>query len=91
MRAEELDSLNGGEVYGQERTRIGSPAYKVPEPPPTQPPFRASQAVHVVIWRDADGKLRVAPRGTAVSAVKIEALLVAPSPEIDLLAWLTPS
>ena len=62
-----------------------------PEPKPEAPAFRASQAVHVVIWREADGSLRVAPRGTAVSAVTIEALLVAPSSEVDLLAWLSPT
>ena len=88
MGGEELDALH--EVYGQERTRIGQPAYR-PEPKPEAPAFRASQAVHVVIWREADGSLRVAPRGTAVSAVTIEALLVAPSSEVDLLAWLSPT
>ena len=91
MDGKELESLNNESepVYGQERTRIGQPAYKPPTVPPP-PPFRASQAVHVVIWRDADGSLRVAPRGTTVSAVTIEALLVAPSSDVDLLAWLSP-
>ncbi len=89
MAAQDLDSLN--EVYGQERTRIGSPAYQPEEPEkPQKVPFRASQAVHVVIWRDPDGTLRIAPKGTSVSAVTIEALLVAPGPDVDLLAWLTP-
>ena len=92
MGASELDSLhNKDEVYGQERTRIGSPAYTPPAPAAATPAFRASQAVHVVIWRDADGKLRVAARGTQVSAVTIEALLVAPSSDVDLLAWLGPT
>jgi hypothetical protein len=91
MKSGELESLNEGQqVYGQERTRIGGPAYRKSEPPPGQNvPFRASQAVHVILWRDGDGHLRVAPRGTTVSAVTIEVLLVAPSADVDLLAWLS--
>ncbi len=97
MGASELDSLHNKEkeeIYGQERTRIGSPAYTPPDATPATPAtpaFRASQAVHVILWRDADGKLRVAPRGTQVSAVTIEVLLVAPSSDVDLLAWLGPT
>ncbi|HEY2370361.1 MAG TPA: hypothetical protein VGH87_28390 [Polyangiaceae bacterium] len=93
MGAEELDKLHENEqVYGTERTRIGQPAYRPSDPPPGQvAPFEASQAVHVIVWRDGDGRLRVAPRGTTVSAVTIEALLVAPSPDVDLLAWLSPT
>jgi hypothetical protein len=93
MGGEELDSMHkNDEVYGTERTRIGQPAYRPSDPPPGQNVvFRASQAVHVILWRDPDGHLRVAPRGTAVSAVTIEALLVAPSSDVDLLAWLSPT
>jgi len=92
MGAEELDKLHDSEVYGTERTRIGQPAYRPSDPPPGQAvEFKASQAVHVIVWRDGDGRLRVAPRGTTVSAVTIEALLVAPSPDVDLLAWLSPT
>jgi hypothetical protein len=97
MDGEELDSLhatgaNESPVYGTERTRIGQPAYRPSDPPPNQHvEFRASQAVHVILWRDAEGHLRVAPRGTSVSAVTIEALLVAPSSDVDLLAWLSPT
>jgi len=100
MDGEELEALHvvgsaagATEVYGQERTRIGQPAYK-PEAKETKAKttaFRASQAVHVVVWRDGDGSLRIAPRGTTVSAVTIEALLVAPGPDVDLVAWLTPT
>jgi hypothetical protein len=88
MGQTELDALS--DVYGQERTRIGALPYR-PEAEDDAPSFRASQAVHVIVWREADGTLRVAPRGTAVSAVTIEALLVAPSPDVDLLAWLSPA
>jgi hypothetical protein len=94
MGGEELDELHKNEqqVYGTQRTRIGQPAYRPSEPPPGQKvEFRASQAVHVILWRDAEGHLRVAPRGTTVSAVTIEALLVAPNADVDLLAWLSPT
>jgi hypothetical protein len=94
MGGEELDELHNKneQVYGTERTRIGQPAFRPSDPPPGQSvEFKASQAVHVIVWRDGDGRLRVAPRGTTVSAVTIEALLVAPSPDVDLLAWLTPT
>ncbi len=96
MGGEELDALGEGlsspGPWGQERTRIGAPAYKPDKKRSSRPPapeVRVSQAVHVVVWRDADGKLRIAPRGTAVSAVTIEALLVAPGPDVDLIAWLS--
>jgi len=69
--------------YGQERTRIGSPAYK-----PDKAKAVATQAVRVVIWRAPDGSLRVSPHGTSVSAVTMEAMLVAVEPDADLLAWL---
>jgi len=99
MGGEELEELHKTDelhksqpVYGTERTRIGQPAYRPSDPPPGQSvEFKASQAVHVILWRDGDGRLRVAPRGTTVSAVTIEALLVAPSPDVDLLAWLAPT
>ena len=97
MRGEELDALGeglaaSGGPWGQERTRIGAPAYNPDKKRSSRPPapeVRVSQAVHVVLWRDADGQLRIAPRGTAVSAVTIEALLVAPGPDVDLSAWLS--
>ncbi len=92
MGASDLDALQN-EVYGTERTRIGAAAYK-PEKSveePKKPAFRASQAVHVVIWRAPDGTLRLAAKGTVVSAVTIDALLVAPGPDVDLLAWLSPT
>ena len=92
MGGEELDSLHkSGEVYGTGAHAHRPPAFRPSDPPPVQNvQFRASQAVHVILWRDADGHLRVAPRGTTVSAVTIEVLLVAPSADVDLLAWLSP-
>jgi hypothetical protein len=50
--------------------------------------MKTSQAVRVVVWRTADG-VHVAPAGTTVSAISVEALLVALDPGADLAAWLT--
>ncbi|HVH45296.1 MAG TPA: hypothetical protein VM925_23245 [Labilithrix sp.] len=46
-----------------------------------------SQAVRVVVWRDANG-VHVAPAGTTVSAITVDAVLVALEPNADLTAWL---
>jgi hypothetical protein len=49
--------------------------------------LQASQAVRVVVWRSADG-VHVAPHGTKVNAIAVEAMLVALDPSADLAAWL---
>jgi hypothetical protein len=76
------------------RTSIGTPAYtsaytetqrRVLGGPPAE--LRASQAVRVVVFRTADG-VHVAPAGTTVSAITVDALLVALEPDADLAAWL---
>jgi hypothetical protein len=43
--------------------------------------------VRVVVWRAADG-VHVAPHGTTVSAISVDAMLVALDPTADLFAWL---
>lgn len=86
MGAEELSGLN------EERTRIGTPAYreaaKTSSAAPVNlvPPSHPSQAMRVVVWRGADG-VHVAPHGSTVSAITIEAFLVAVDPGADLAAW----
>jgi len=50
--------------------------------------IKTSQAIRVVVWRDANG-VHVAPEGTVVSAIKIDAMLVALEPTADLTAWLS--
>ncbi|MBX3185462.1 MAG: hypothetical protein KF819_00550 [Labilithrix sp.] len=59
---------------------------------PTQtvhdPEIQTSQAVRVVVWRDANG-VHVAPEGTVVSSITIEAVLVVLEPGVDLTAWLS--
>lgn len=81
------------EAHEQHETKIGRPAYRGDPPPEgvaTPEPSaeaRASQAVRVVVWRDQHG-VRVAPAGTTVSAISVDAMLVALDPTADLSAWL---
>lgn len=53
------------------------------------PAIQTSQAVRVVVWRDGAG-VHVAPAGTVVSAITVDAVLVALEPNADLTAWLSP-
>jgi hypothetical protein len=83
----DLPSYDGGE-----QTRIGTPAYREPEDPSVRAPIalrgiRTSQAVRVVVWRGPDG-VHVAPHGTTVTAISVDAMLVALDPSADLSAWL---
>ena len=61
---------------------------KVPEFVP--PTLRQSQAVRVIVWKDAAG-VHVAPQGTVVSAITVDAILVALDESADLSAWLVQS
>jgi hypothetical protein len=79
-----------------QHTRIGTPAYretakKASARPPAMVaagPLVMSQAVRVVVWREADG-VHVAPAGSQISAIAVEAVLVALDPGADLAAWLS--
>ena len=83
---------------GDRMTAFALPA--APSAPPPLPPLRGSQvpvhdpgiqttqAVRVVVWRDANG-VHVAPAGTVVSAIKIDAVLVVLEQGADLTAWLS--
>jgi hypothetical protein len=81
-----------------EKTRIGVPAYDPNAPAPADPAstpvliedpsIRSSQAVRVIVWRAADG-VHIAPHGTRVAAITVDAVLVALDPAADLTAWLT--
>jgi hypothetical protein len=89
-------SLSGEDMDEEEQlhTRIGTPAYTESaqrasaRPPGYGIPMRTSQAVRVVVWRAPDG-VHVAPAGTTVTAISVEALLVALDPSADLAAWLS--
>jgi hypothetical protein len=79
-----------------EKTRIGVPAYEASAKlitegtlaPLESPALRPSQALRVIVWRAADG-VHVAPAGTRVGAITVEAVLVALDPAADLASWLS--
>lgn len=76
--------------YDDQSTRIGTAPYKPSGRRPAEAApdgLRASQAVRVIVWRGPDG-VHVAPAGTTVSAITVDALLVALDPNADLTAWL---
>jgi hypothetical protein len=52
------------------------------------PEIVTTQAVRVVVWRDASG-VHVAPAGTVVTAITVDAVLVALDGAADLTAWLS--
>jgi hypothetical protein len=89
-------SLDGDDLVamGEEQTRTAAPAYvtESARPPPAvlsggpDVPLRMSQAMRVVVWSAPDG-VHVAPAGTKVAAITVEALLVAVDPSADLAAW----
>jgi hypothetical protein len=74
-------------TFEAERTRIGAMAYRADRTDENQAQ-RTMQAVRVMLYRGADGALRVAPAGSNVSAVAIEAMLVSLDPDVDLPSWL---
>ncbi len=74
-------------TFEAERTRIGALAYRG-DRTDEQPGARTMQAVKVILYRGADGALRVAAEGSEVSAVAIEAMLVSLDPDVDLPSWL---
>jgi hypothetical protein len=96
---EEIDAWPTQSILDEDdesnHTRIGEPAYQetaktasARPPAPYVPPLVQTQAVRVVVWRGADG-VHVAPAGTQVSAIAVEAILVAVDPGTDLAAWLS--
>jgi hypothetical protein len=68
-----------------------SPRGGIPDPKDSEPSSNivATQAVRVIVWRDAEG-VHVAPAGTIVSAITVDAMLVAMDPSADLSMWLDP-
>jgi hypothetical protein len=100
-RTEEMDAWPTQSLVGEdfdapdEKTRIGVPAYEASAklaseayaPASADPALRPSQALRVVVWRASDG-VHVAPHGTRVAAISVDAVLVALDPSADLAAWL---
>lgn len=79
----------------ENKTRLATRAYessdKMEAAKPVLPEVavqsRPSQAVRVVVWRNAEG-VHVAPYGTHVSAISFDAMLVAMDPSADFASWL---
>lgn len=71
------------EVVRAPRASVRPPAATLHDPA-----IQTSQAVRVIVWRDANG-VHVAPSGTRVTAITVEAVLVALEPNADLTAWLS--
>lgn len=65
-----------------------SPSVRPPTATVHDPEIQTSQAVRVVVWRDASG-VHLAPAGTVVSSITIDAVLVVLEPGVDLTAWLS--
>ncbi len=86
------ESMGGNEFAGleAERTRVGEPFYSSASTPSGAPLTRipTSQAVRVIVWRDANG-VHLAPAGTTVTAITVDAMLVALDTTADLSAWLS--
>jgi hypothetical protein len=73
-------ALQGAAIGGESRELTETAKHGGPD-------LQASQAIRVVVWRTPDG-VRVAPAGTTVNAISVEAMLVALDPSADLAAWL---
>jgi hypothetical protein len=101
--AEEWDSSPTANLVGaddieekrsepERKTYVGAAPSAAPPRPPSStlhdPQIQTSQAIRVVVWRDAQG-VHIAPAGTVVSALTIDAVLVALDPTADLTAWLS--
>ena len=65
-----------------------APPARAPASTVHDPEIQTSQAVRVVVWRDGSG-VHVAPAGTVVSSITIDAVLVVLEPSADLTAWLS--
>jgi hypothetical protein len=95
---DEWDAFPTQSLSGEEIATITSGDEKRADPPKettrSTPPKAAaprslvtSQAVRVVLWRDANG-VHIAPAGTPVAALAIDAMVVALDPDADVAAWL---
>ncbi len=89
LPAEDADDLHD---MPDEKTRIGVPAYEASARMASEAqstpalgedtPLRAAQAIRVIVWRTAEG-VRVAPHGTHVNAITVDAMLVAFDPATE--------
>ena len=92
LTGDDMDHMNEGD---RKTTAFQAPIVKS-QPPPARAPsltvhdpeIQTSQAVRVVVWRDGTG-VHIAPAGTVVQAMTIDAVLVVLEPSADLTAWLS--
>lgn len=95
LTGDDMDQLNPGD---RKTTAFALPPVSEPVIPISvartpqatvhDPEIQTSQAVRVVVWRDGNG-VHVAPAGTVVSSITIDAVLVVLEPSADLTAWLS--
>ena len=95
LTGEEMDHMHAGD---RKTTAFALPKARPPSisPPPARAPLstvhdpeiQTSQAVRVIVWRDGGG-VHIAPAGTVVSSITIDAVLVVLEPSADLTAWLS--
>lgn len=94
LTGDEMDHMSND---GERQTAFALPAATVaiapapvraPQSTVHDPGIQTTQAVRVVVWRDANG-VHVAPAGTVVSAITIDAVLVVLDEGADLTAWLS--
>jgi len=94
LTGEEMDLMNS---EGDRKTAFAMPGARPASVPPAarptvatvhDPEIQTSQAVRVVVWRDGTG-VHIAPAGTVVSSITIDAVLVVLEPSADLTAWLS--
>ncbi len=97
LTGDAMDHVSTGDRLTAFAVPVAAPAPPAPLPLPSarppqstvhDPEIQTSQAVRVVVWRDASG-VHVAPAGTVVSSITIDAVLVVLEEGADLTAWLS--
>jgi len=91
LSGDEMDHMDQGDrqtAFAVPPVAPKSASVRPPSATVHDPEIQTSQAVRVVVWRDATG-VHIAPAGTVVSAMSIDAVLVVLEPSADLTAWLS--
>lgn len=85
-----IETITGSDVSLLEDDEDDADADRGPPTPPTPPRVRVqpTQALRVLLWRDADGALYVCTAGAPAPPHAVQAVLTALDPDTDLLALL---